>query len=291
MFLNPQDIVVITGAASGMGRAYATAFAHQNCQLALCDVDEQGLNETCAQVTALTGETCLQAVVNVADGDEVGAFAQRVNRELGPARVVINNAGIEGSAQPSWQSPLAIYEQVMAVNYFGVVHGCRSFLPQLLTYPDAWLVNISSVFGLIGTPNHTDYCGSKFAVRGYTEALRAELNGSGVQVMLVHPGGVNTRIARQEVSRSFAEHFLKSTPEQVVEQVLRAMAKGRARVVCGHNSWKTAVASRLLPLGWLSRLVWRELSRFIDTRHYPARQSLSGEIESAAIRSNNEKRT
>ena len=278
MFLSSQDIVVVTGAASGMGRAYAIAFAKMSCRLALTDIDEKGLNETLKQIASISAMPCFGAVVDVAVATQVDDFAQRVLRELGAARVIINNAGIEGSAQPSWQTPLWVYERVMAVNYFGVVHGCTSFLPQLLCHERSWLVNVSSVFGLIGMPNHSDYCGSKFAVRGYTEALCAELQDSGVHVMLVHPGGVNTGIARHDVSQPFARHFLKSTPEQVVLQVLRAMAKRKARVVCGHNSWKTALAARLLPMGWLSRIIWHELSRYIDTRHYPARKALADTI-------------
>ncbi len=274
MFLDSQDVVVVTGAASGMGRAYALAFAQMECQLALTDIDAEGLQETVAKVAEISMQPCINAAIDVADAAAVDDFAQSVKRSLGDARVVINNAGIEGSAQPSWQTPLDAYERVMGVNYFGVVHGCRAFLPQLLTHRLSWLVNVSSVFGLIGTPNHTDYCGSKFAVRGYTEALRAELEGSGVQVMLVHPGGVNTRITRHDYNQSFARHYLKSAPEHVVAKVLHAMKKHKSRVVCGHNSWKTAIAARLLPMGMLSKIIWSELSQHIDTRHYPPRNAL-----------------
>lgn len=277
MKLGDRDVVVITGVASGMGRAYALAFAKMGCRLALCDIDEEGLTETKNLVCAVSTADLLSECVDVTDPMAVLAFAQNTEEKLGSARIVINNAGIEGSAQPSWRTPLATYQRVMAVNYFGVVHGCQAFLPQLLSHEQSWLVNVSSVFGLIGTPNHTDYCASKFAVRGYSEALRAELEGSSVHVMLVHPGGVNTKIARQEFSQTFAKHYLRSTPEDVVEKVLRAMAKRRARVVCGHNSWKTALAARWVPLGYLSRLIWCELSEFIDTSHYPARKTRSEE--------------
>lgn len=279
MKLGSSDVVVVTGVASGMGRAYALAFAGMGCRLALCDIDQEGLAQTSRLVAAVSTAELLSEYVDVTDPVAVSAFAQKTAEKLGRARIVINNAGIEGSAQPSWRTSLPTYQNVMAVNYFGVVHGCQAFLPHLLSHKQSWLVNVSSVFGLIGTPNHTDYCASKFAVRGYSEALRAELEGSGVHVMLVHPGGVKTKIARQEFSQTFARHYLRSTPEEIVDKVLRAMAKKRARVVCGHNSWKTALASRWIPLGLLSRLIWRELSEFIDTRHYPARKACSEETE------------
>ncbi len=261
-----EKVVVITGAGSGMGRAYAQAFAGLGCRLGLCDVDEVGLAET---VRLLDAQACLQMRVNVADPNEVSEFANRVRAELGPAQLLINNAGIEGSAEPGWKTPLETYRRVMDVNYFGVVHGIQAFLSQLQSHDEAWLINVSSIFGLIGTPNHSDYCGSKFAVRGYTESLMAELKESSVNVMLVHPGGIATNIARHEFNKGFAQHYLTTPPEKFVEALIAAIRKKRHRLVYGSGSWKTALAARLLPLGMLSSLIWREMKSVIDTSHYP----------------------
>ncbi|WP_372750321.1 SDR family NAD(P)-dependent oxidoreductase [Litorivivens sp.] len=258
--------VVITGAGSGMGRAYAKAFAALGCKVALCDVDREALAETQRLIRA---DHCLFMHVDVADANEVLEFSQRVEAELGPAHIVINNAGIEGSAQPSWKTSLDTYRRVMEVNYFGVVHGTRAFLAQLQSHDESWLVNVSSIFGLIGTPNHTDYCGSKFAVRGYTEALMCELKGSPVNVLLAHPGGIATNIARHDFNQRFAQHYLTTSPEAFVEALIAAIRKKRHRLVFGAGSRKSALAARLLPLGILSSVIWREMKNIIDTRHYP----------------------
>ncbi len=262
-------VVVITGAASGMGRAYAHAFAREGAQLALCDVDKAGLDETANQVQTHLSSEPLLACFDIADEAAMFAFAEEVMAELGPAFVVINNAGIEGSAKPVWSTDDASFRRVMNVNYFGVVNGTRAFLPQLMKANEGAIVNVSSIFGLAGTPNHADYCGSKFAVRGFTEALMVELMESPVQIHLLHPGGIRTNIARQQHSQDFADHFFKTTPEQVAQQLIKGIRKNNPRIVYGHGATKTWLGVRLLPLNWLKRLVWSELRKVIDLSDYP----------------------
>ncbi|MBY6677695.1 SDR family oxidoreductase [Rhodococcus sp. BP-332] len=259
-------VVVITGAGSGMGRAYAAAYAARGAVLALGDIDGNALAET---VTSLpSGGTVLTEVYDVADRDAVAAFAARVAQEVGPATVVVNNAGIEGGFRPAWHLDDASYDRVMAVNLGGVVHGTRAFLPQLMSRPAAALVNVSSIFGLQGTPNHTDYCASKFAVRGFTEALATELAGSTVSVHLVHPGGVATNISRAEGSQQFAAKYYATSPEAVAERVVRDVESGRMRIVTGHRSRQVAFGARFLPLPLMVRLVRRDMNDILDPGDY-----------------------
>ena len=266
-----NKIVVITGAGSGMGRAYALAFSKRDCRLALCDFDVKGLNETVEMVGKLSDCAVIHAVFDVSDKHSVESFSNRVKDELGNAHIVINNAGIEGSAKPIWATEEDCFRRVMEVNYYGVVYGTQAFLPQLLSQEEAAIVNVSSIFGLIGTPNHADYCASKFAVRGFTESLMTELNDSSVQVHLVHPGGVDTNISRQEHSKSFSQHYLKTSADDMVERVVRGITKNQSRIVYGNGSKKTEMGARLLPLTWLKKFTWHEMKKVIDLTHYDSR--------------------
>jgi len=251
-------VVVITGAGSGMGRSYALEFARRGARLALCDIDATALEGTAALLDPQVA--VLADVHDVADQGAGLAFADRVAAELGPASVVVNNAGIEGCGRPTWASEPAHHDRVMAVNYSGVVHTTRAFLPQLLAGGSGAIVNVSSVFGLIGVPNHADYCASKFAVRGFTEALAVELLHTPISVHLIHPGGVATNIARREETRAFAGKYLVSPPDEVACTVIDAIGGARTRIVVGHGSRKIWFASRLLPLPVLARVLWREMA-------------------------------
>lgn len=250
-----NKVVVITGAGSGMGRAYAVAFAREGARLALNDWEEVALAET----LALVGEGHLGRAFDVGDRAEMRAFAELVRQTLGDASVVINNAGIEGAVAPAWQISDADMDRVMRVNFQGVVNGCVAFLPQLLRQPEGAVVNISSVFGLVGPPLSADYAASKFAVRGYTESLMAELHGSRVSVHLVHPGGIATRIARQDSSQAFKEKYLRTPPEEIAQHVLAAIRGHQARVIKGHQAWLLRLASVAVPQWLLTRLMAREL--------------------------------
>jgi len=268
MFKVKNKVVVITGAASGMGRAYAQAFSKRGCKLALCDYDLPGLKETARTLNNAERDSLVLQQLDVADEAAMFAFADTVYEQLGGVDIVINNAGIEGSAKPLWATSSESFKRVMDVNYFGVLNGTRAFLPQMRQKNAGAIVNVSSIFGLAGTPNHADYCASKFAVKGLTEALMVELMETPIQVHLLHPGGINTNIARQGHSQPFAKHFFQTQPLAVAERLIQGIEKNEWRIVFGHGALKTALGVRLLPLRWLSKLIWKELKPVIDLGDY-----------------------
>ena len=269
-----NKVVVITGAASGMGRGYALAFAKLGSRLALCDFDSAGLAETESLVAKMSTPETLSMVFDISEQAACLEFADLVKSELGGVDILINNAGIEGSAKPVWATSEQSFRRVMDVNYYGVVNGTRAFLPQMLAANQGVIVNVSSIFGLAGTPNHADYCASKFAVRGFTEALMVELIDSPIQVHSMHPGGIATNIARQSRSKDFASHFLKTTPDDIAQHLIHCIKCNRPRIVFGHGARKTWLGVRLLPLTLLCRLIWTELKGVIDQDDYSVGQNL-----------------
>jgi butyryl-CoA dehydrogenase len=188
-------------------------------------------------------------------------FLSSTANQFGHIDILINNAGIEGSCQPVWASDDDILHKVMDVNFYGMVYGSKAALPYLVNRPWASLVNVSSVFGFLGPPNTADYSASKFAIRGYTESLRAELAQvhPQVQVQLVHPGGINTNITRLPQSQKFKQRFLTTKPSDIALHIAKSIMKNKARIVYGNQAALTSLASKLLPLEWLSKLVSREL--------------------------------
>ena len=255
-----DKVVVVTGAASGMGRAYALEFGRLGAKLALNDFNDEGLQETLALLKAqgqmsqrMTGQA-----FDVSDRGAMFAFAQQVQAQFGPAHIVINNAGISGQGKHVKDMPFEDVDRVMRINFNGVLHGTQAFLPQLMSNAEAALVNVSSTFGLVGMSGNAEYCASKFAVRGLTEALMVELADSQVQVHLVHPGGVRTGIADgTEKGRKFAEKFLKTPPEDVVKAVVAGIRKKQARIVFGHQAQQTWWLSWVVPLGLRTKLLAR----------------------------------
>jgi NAD(P)-dependent dehydrogenase (short-subunit alcohol dehydrogenase family) len=260
--------VVITGAGSGMGRAYAVEAARRGALLALNDFDAGALAETGRLLPQ--GSVACSAAFDVSERDAVFVFAGEVAAATGGADIAINNAGIEGQGEPTWALDDEYLERVMAVNFWGVVNGTRAFLPQLLDGEWGALVNVSSLFGLVGAPNQADYCAAKFAVRGFTEALGTELLDSAVEVYTVHPGGIATNISRREEGREFHRKYLKTKPDQVARTVLDAVGGQRTRIVCGHRARSTWLGARHLPQWLMRRLVWRDLEPILHLDSYPA---------------------
>jgi short-subunit dehydrogenase len=259
-------VVVITGAASGMGRAYAQAFAKEGSLLALCDYDERGLNETISMLP--NSQKLYSQTFDISTEQAVVDFALKVKEELGPPYVVINNAGIEGGGKPFWATPQDTFKNVMDVNFYGVVYGTRAFLPEMMARNEGAIINVSSIFGLAGTPNNSDYCGSKFAVRGFTESLMVELSDSNIQVHLLHPGGIRTNIARQERSRDFSQHYLTTEPHDVAQYLIKSIKQNKRRIVYGNNALKVWLATKLLPLSVVSSMIWSEMKKVIDLNEY-----------------------
>jgi len=191
-----NKVAAITGAGSGIGRELAIELGRRKCHLALSDVNEDGLQETVEQVQP-SGVRVTSQKVDVADREAVHAWADQVVEDHGKANLIFNNAGVALASTVEGMS-YGDFEWLMDVNFWGVVYGTKAFLPHLKTSGEGHIVNISSIFGLAGIPSQSAYNSAKFAVRGFTESLRQELDmlNCGVSATSVHPGGIKTAIAR-----------------------------------------------------------------------------------------------
>ena len=249
---------VITGAGSGIGRALALQLNREGCRLELCDVDAAGLEQTLSLLPrpeiSAHGEC-----VDVADPLAVAAWADGVADRRGHADIVVNNAGV-GLVGTVRDNRPGDVEWLMGINFWGVVHGTRSFLPLLEASPRGHLVNISSVFGLIGVPSQSAYNAAKFAVRGYTEALRQEMAGTSVHVMCVHPGGIQTDIARRSRSSDPAstaddrdarfKNLARTSAETAAAKIISAIERRKARLLIGADAHYISLISRLFPVSY-----------------------------------------
>ncbi len=258
-----NKVAAVTGAGSGIGRALACALARQGCQLALADVNTEGLAETAALVRKL-GVEVTETRVDVADRDAVHAWAEQVVLDHGRVNLVFNNAGVAHAGTVDG-SDYSEYEWIMNINFWGVVYGTKAFLPHLKASGEGHVVNVSSVFGLFAQPGMSAYNATKFAVRGFTESLRQELDmeNCGVSASCVHPGGIRTNIARtarmndslakvtgQESSRArqqFNDQLLRTSPERAADVILRGVLKDNRRILIGADAWALDGMQRLLP--------------------------------------------
>ncbi|MCB9700925.1 MAG: SDR family NAD(P)-dependent oxidoreductase [Myxococcales bacterium] len=248
-------VAVVTGSASGIGRATAVALAERGADLALADVDEVGLRET-ARLVEAAGRRATTHRVDVSAREAMEAFAADVLESHGRIHVVVNNAGVSVTA-PFEDHSLEDFEWLMGVNFWGVVYGCKFFLPHIKAAGEGHIVNISSLFGLIGLPTQSSYAASKFAVRGFSESLRTELRPYGIGVTSVHPGGINTNIVKSsrftetasgqkaKVIRSFEKTGWP--PELVGRRIVEAIERDKARMLVGPETYVTDYAKRLVP--------------------------------------------
>ena len=259
-------VVVISGAASGIGRALAVEADARGALLALGDVDDAGLEETARLVG---GRPHLQ-VLDVRDKQAWQGFAEAVLARYGRVNVVVNNAGIALTADVL-DMPHHLFQQVVDVDFWGVVHGTTTFLPHLVASGGGAVVNVSSVFGLMAVPGQSAYNAAKFAVRGFTEALREEmlLHGHPVTVSCVHPGGIRTGIVRNAVAigvdqRAQADYFddalARTSPERAARVILDGMLAGKPRILVGADAKALDVLVRLTGSGY-QRLVVRAVAR------------------------------
>lgn len=253
-----DKVVAITGAGSGIGRSLAVLCAEQGAKVAISDVNEKGLAETEALVRAKGAKVHAQKL-DVAKKDAVFAWAETVKSTLGPANVIVNNAGVSLSETVELMT-LEDFEWLMNINFWGVVYGTKAFLPQLLSESEGHVVNISSVFGIIGVPTQSAYNAAKFAVRGFTESLRQELASTKVRVTSVHPGGIKTGIVRNgrhyhdpsgqtDVKRMAAdfEKVARTTPDEAARQIVGAILKEKPRLLIGPDAYLIDRMQRLLP--------------------------------------------
>jgi butyryl-CoA dehydrogenase len=265
-----NKIVAITGAGSGMGRSYAMLLSKIGARVVLSDIDAEELAQTVTLVEKITAKPCAHLVMDVSKQKDWQQFKALCQTTYQGCDVLINNAGIEGATVPVWASTVTQIKRTMDVNFMGVVYGTRTFLPLLVQSPHSHLINVSSIFGLIGSPNASDYCASKFAVKGYTEALMVELAHvhPHVGVHLVHPGGVDTNIARSQNTAKFKEKFLTTPCDEIVEHVLKQVAAKQPRIVYGNQANKTYWASRLLSLPRLVKMIGKSMVKIADKKDY-----------------------
>ncbi|MBT6445300.1 MAG: SDR family NAD(P)-dependent oxidoreductase [Acidimicrobiaceae bacterium] len=261
-------VAAITGAGSGIGRALAEELARRGAHLALSDIEEVGLAETVSLCEGL-GIKVTSTVLDVADKDAMFAWADQAADEHGDVHLIINNAGVDLSATVESAS-YDDFEWLMNINFWGVVHGTKAFLPHLRATGQGHVVNISSVFGLVSIPTQSAYNAAKFGVRGFTDALRIELDiqQCGVSATTIHPGGIKTNIARNARIDDSASAFgddpaefgtefdklARTTPEKAAHQILRAVSRNRRRALIGPDAVVFDLASRL-PAGLYQRLL------------------------------------
>ena len=256
-------VAAVTGAASGIGRELAVLLAKKGADLAISDVDEVGLAETVDLAKkAGAGITITSQRLDVADRDAVHAWADQVVADHGKVNLVVNNAGVALGATVDGMS-YDDFDWLIGINFQGVVSGTKAFLPHLKAAGEGHIVNISSVFGLMGIPSQSAYNAAKFAVRGFTEALRVELDieKCGVSASTVHPGGIKTNIAKNarmddsisdigqdsdEAISEFEKLFI-TTPKRAAKVIVRGVEKDKRRILIGPDAWAISLLSKLPP--------------------------------------------
>lgn len=262
-----NKVAAITGAGSGIGRALALELAEQGCHLALSDINLAAVEETATQVLATSPKLRVtNQQLDVADRIAVEAWAGKVVKDHGQVNLVFNNAGvalgstIEGSSYED-------LEWIVNINFWGVVYGTKAFLPHLKKSGDGHVINISSLFGIISVPSQGAYNATKFAVRGFTEALRQELEieGAPVSTTCVHPGGIKTNIAQaarfstemneflntdEKKGKSLIERSFITTSQSAARTILKAVKKNKRRVLVGPDAKAIDLMQRVLPTGY-----------------------------------------
>jgi len=253
-------VAVVTGAGSGIGQALAIELGRSGAKLAISDVDTEGLAQTEEQLKAI-GTPVKADRLDVTEREAFLAYADAVNEHFGKVNQIYNNAGISFTGDIE-VSQFKDIERVMDVDYWGVVNGTKAFLPYLIASGDGHVINVSSVFGLFSVPGQAAYNSAKFAVRGFTEALRQEMIVAHhpVGVTTVHPGGIKTAIVRNstvaegldrdELAKAFDTRLAKTSPERAARIILDAVRKNRARVLVGADAKALDVVVRLLGSGY-----------------------------------------
>jgi NAD(P)-dependent dehydrogenase (short-subunit alcohol dehydrogenase family) len=239
-----DKVVVITGAGSGIGRSLAIRSARAGALVALSDWDADGLAETVRLVERAGATTVRHDVVDVSDRAAVAAWAAAVVEQLGRVNLVVNNAGVTATGDFT-DLTYDDLDWIVGINFWGVVHGSKEFLPHLVASGDGALVNISSLFGLVSVPGQSAYNATKYAVRGLTEAIRGEMLVAGhpVTVTCVHPGGIRTGISRHgrkaagldaaRIDALFDKKLAKMSPDRAAEIILDGALAGKPRVLVG----------------------------------------------------------
>ncbi|OIG81412.1 short-chain dehydrogenase [Acinetobacter baumannii] len=259
-----NKVAAVTGAGSGIGQAIAIALAKQGCHLALSDISETGLAKTVELLAPYSVKVTTQKV-DVAKRDEVATWAKAVVDEHGQVNLIFNNAGVAIGSTAEGVSYEDL-EWLIGINFWGVVYGTKEFLPYSKQSGDGHIINISSMFGLTAQPTQSAYNASKFAVRGFTESLRQELDmqNAGVSATCVHPGGIRTNIAKAArmnnsvqslgmdplKSQDAFDKLLRTPADDAAQQILEAVRKDRRRLLIGADAKAVDVIQRILPQGY-----------------------------------------
>src|SRR5687767_2293777 len=272
MKIDHSTIAVVTGAASGIGRALAARLVQDGASLAIADVRAAELDETVKMLERIGGspDKISAHIVDVSNKERVEEFAREVVDAHGGAHLLINNAGV-GLFGLAEQLSIEDIEWLMGVNFWGVIYGVKHFLPILRRQPEGHIVNISSVFGIVGPVGHSAYAASKFAVRGFTEALRHELAGGPVKVSVVHPGGVKTNIANNarpgagasrtaiDKERAIFNMAARTSAEAAAERIVRGVLRDEERILVGADAWMMDRIQRWAPVKY-----WKLLGKMIE---------------------------
>ena len=264
-------VAAVTGAGSGIGRMLAVNLAKEGCHPAISDINEQGLNETAGMLTGY-GVNVTTHVVDVARRGQVEQYADDVVKQHGRVDIIINNAGV-AVAETVEDVKYEDFEWVMNINFWGVVYGTKAFLPYLKKQPEGYIVNISSINAMVPFRNNGPYNCAKFAVRGLNETLMMELAGTPVRIMSVHPGGIDTNIARNARFYKAANPALdraatvnmfgkvaRTSPDKAARVIIAGMKKNRQRQLVGLDAHVMAFLKRLSPVDtvkWTGRIMGR----------------------------------
>ncbi|MFO0736789.1 MAG: SDR family NAD(P)-dependent oxidoreductase [Labilithrix sp.] len=283
-------VAAITGAASGMGRSLAVRLARRSCEVAISDVDEVGLAETARLVEQeKPGLRVTKKWLDVADAEAMRAWAREVATEHGRVNLIFNNAGVSYAATVEG-APQAEFDRIIDIDFWGVVHGTRAFLPYLRASGDGHVINTSSLFGLIAFPGQCTYNSAKFAVRGFTESLRLELEitGAPVSASCVHPGGIKTNIARaskmhesmadlgiddHDAAKQRFEKAFRVTADEAAEIILRGVQRNDARILVGTDARIMDVLQRIMPGTYASVLARISKRVIAKTQKAPSKTS------------------
>jgi NADP-dependent 3-hydroxy acid dehydrogenase YdfG len=253
-------VAVVTGAGSGIGQALAIELGRSGAKLAISDIDTEGLAATEARLQGIGAQVKTDRL-DVTERDAFLAYADAVNEHFGTVNQIYNNAGIAFAGDIE-VSQFKDIERVMDVDFWGVVNGTKAFLPHLIASGDGHVINVSSVFGLFSLPGQAAYNAAKFAVRGFTEALRQEMAWAKhpVKVTAVHPGGIKTAIARnaivadgldvKELAENFDKNFAKTSAQRAARIILGAVHKNKARVLVGPDAKFLDIVVRVTGSGY-----------------------------------------
>jgi short-subunit dehydrogenase len=273
----PGAAIAVTGAASGIGRALAIELSARGADLALADRDEAGLQSVAAEIAKNTDKTAPRKVslhrIDVSERDQIAAFAREAVAAHPALNILINNAGVALLGQ-FHEIDQAQMEWLVNINFWGVVHSTRAFLPHLASRPAAHIVNLSSIFGIVAPPGQTAYAAAKFAVRGFSESLRHELQmaKSPVRMSVVHPGGIKTNIVRnsragvgvtdnerrvQSIERFDA--IAQTSPKDAALRIIKGIEKNQPRILIGGDARFMDLLQRFRPATY-----WNVMARRIE---------------------------